>query len=147
VVRAGPPVTPSCRRRHLGKEPAALPGRRPSGYRDSSSSVRRRWFFPKIAIRTPGRTAHGIVTNTKKGPGLATVKSAPAISTPPQAPRCPTPSVQPVPSERNRVGLEPGGVFQKGRRWSRCRPAIRYEATVHIAAINEWRPSAVSPGC
>jgi hypothetical protein len=33
VVRAGPPVTPWSRRRHLGKEPAALPGRRPGVYR------------------------------------------------------------------------------------------------------------------
>jgi hypothetical protein len=40
--------------------------RRPSGYRDSSSSARRRWFFSKTAIRAPGRRTHGIVRNTKK---------------------------------------------------------------------------------
>ena len=105
MVWAGPPVTPWGRRRHLGKEPAACTQRRrPSVYRDSSSSARRRWFFPKIAIRTPGRSAHGIVTNTKKPRGAVTLKSAPAIRTPPQAPRWPTPSVQPVPSARIRVG-------------------------------------------
>src|SRR6202030_781914 len=92
------------RRRHLGKEPAALPGRRPSGYWDSSSSVRLRWFFPKTAISTPGSSAHGIVTNMKKLFGAVTLKSAPAIRTPPQAPRWPMPSVQPVPSDRIRVG-------------------------------------------
>ena len=39
-----------------------------------------------------------------KSSGAAALKSAPAIRTPPQAPRWPTPSVQPVPSERIRVG-------------------------------------------
>ena len=61
------------RRRHLGKEPAALPSRRPSGYWDSSSSARLRWFFPKMAIRMPGRMAHGIVTKMKKLFGAVTL--------------------------------------------------------------------------
>ena len=78
--------------------------RRPSVYRDSSSSARRRWLFPKIAIRMPGTSAHGTVIHTMKASGAVTVKSAPAIRTPTQAPIWPTPSVQPVPRARIRVG-------------------------------------------
>ena len=64
------------RRRHLGKSRRPHPCRRPSVYRASSSSVRRRWFFPKIASRTPGTSAHGIVMNRMKFRGASTTKSA-----------------------------------------------------------------------
>ncbi len=66
--------------------------------------MRRRWLFPKNATSRPGTSAHGIVMKMTKFRGLVATKSAPAIRTPPQAPRWPTPSVQPVPSERIRVG-------------------------------------------
>ena len=56
------------------------------GYRASSSSVRRRWRFPKIATMQAGRSAPGIVISKIQPSGAAAAKTTPLSRTPPQAP-------------------------------------------------------------
>jgi hypothetical protein len=56
------------------------------GYRASSSSVRRRWRFPKIATMQAGRSAPGIVISKIQRSGAAAAKTTPLSRTPPEAP-------------------------------------------------------------
>ncbi len=63
-----------------------LIGAAAEGYRASSSSVRRRWRFPKIATMQAGRSAPGIVISKIQPSGAAAAKTTPLSRTPPEAP-------------------------------------------------------------
>ena len=68
------------------QESAVLIDAAAEGYRASSSSVRRRWRFPKIATMQAGRSAPGIVISKIQPSGAAAAKTTPLSRTPPQAP-------------------------------------------------------------